>query len=75
MSKFDIIIDRTSQGLCPICTKAIELEYQIIEDKKYGRVRICRSHKVQDFGVYNLGVKEDGDKNANEGTSAEIIQF
>jgi hypothetical protein len=59
MPNFDIILDRITQGICPICTKAIELEYQIIEDEKYGKVRICRNHHVDDFSVYNLGVKED----------------
>lgn len=44
MPKFDIIADRISQGICPICTKAIELEYQIIEDQKYGKVKVCRNH-------------------------------
>ena len=61
MSNLDIIADRAAQGICPICTKTIELEYQIVEDSKYGKVRICRNHKVQDFGIYNLGVKEDED--------------
>lgn len=47
MSNLDIILDRISQGVCPICTRTIELEYQIIEDEKYGKVRICRNHEVK----------------------------
>lgn len=45
-NNLDIILDRAAQGICPICTKVIELEYRIIEDLKYGKVRICRNHKI-----------------------------
>ena len=61
MPNFDIILDRIAQGIRPICTKAIELEYQIVEDQKYGKVRICKNHHVDNFGIYNLGVKKDAD--------------
>jgi hypothetical protein len=44
MQKLDLILDRIAQGICPICTKAIALEYKIVEDKKYGKVRICKNH-------------------------------
>lgn len=63
MSNLDIVLDRIAQGICPICTKTIELEYQIIEDQKYGKVRICRNHKV----------KVIGEQNVDERTSIEVI--
>jgi hypothetical protein len=45
-NNLDIIIDRIAQGICPICTRTIELEYQIVEDNKYGKVRICKNHCI-----------------------------
>lgn len=47
MSKFDIIADRMAISVCPICAKDIGIEYQIVEDRKYGKVRICRNHEVK----------------------------
>lgn len=60
MSKLDIIAERIAIGVCPICND-VKLEYQIVEDKKYGKVKICKNHHVDGSDVYNLGGKENAD--------------
>lgn len=42
----DIIKDRIDLGVCPVCTKAT-IETKIVEDKKYGKVKICKHHYVK----------------------------
>jgi len=42
----DIIKERIELGVCPICAK-VTIETKIIEDLKYGKVKICKVHHVQ----------------------------
>jgi hypothetical protein len=49
----DIILERIQRGICPICEKPIGIEYKIVKDKKYGKVRICNNHPVKIIGEEN----------------------
>ena len=42
----NIIEERRNKGYCPICNKPLTSNFKIIRDKKYGKVWMCKSHKV-----------------------------
>jgi len=55
MPNSNIVSERILQGKCPICIKEIGTDFQIIEDKKYGKIWICKHHYV-----------DQGEKNADK---------
>jgi len=41
----NIIKDRIELGVCPICER-VTIETKVVDDPKYGKVKICKQHHV-----------------------------
>lgn len=42
----NLIKERMNKGYCPICNQLLTSEFKIIKNKQYGKVWICKTHKV-----------------------------
>ena len=49
--KDSIVLARIQKGECPICGKELKSSIVIVNDDRYGKVKVCNTHKVAANGV------------------------
>lgn len=40
------VLIRIKEGNCPICGEKLENNVVLVEDARYGKVKVCNTHKV-----------------------------
>ena len=46
-----IVLARIQRGDCPICGGELKSNAVIVNDARYGKVKVCNTHKVATAGV------------------------
>lgn len=49
--KDSIVLARIQKGECPICGGKLKSNAVIVNDGRYGKVKVCNTHKVAASGV------------------------
>jgi len=49
--KDSIVLARIQKGACPICGEGLKSNAVVVNDARYGKVKVCDTHKVAAAGV------------------------
>ena len=46
------IYERINSGQCPICAKLLDDSAVVVNDVRYGKVKVCNTHKVAKAAIH-----------------------
>ena len=49
--KDSTVLARIKRGECPICGEELKSSAVVVNDARYGKVKVCNTHKVAAAGV------------------------